>query len=142
MNASICDNHLPCKWSLWVLLSFCLSEPVLAGSDGLIGHRWFWKEVQGHEIEANSAYLEFSESGRISGSSGCNRMMGDYEINKAQISFKGLASTRMFCEGTRGEEERLILKALEETQSWKLDRNALNLLQAGGKPIGRLENRP
>ena len=142
MNASICDNHLPCKWSLWVLLSFCLSEPVLAGSDELIGHRWFWKEVQGHEIEANSAYLEFSESGRISGSSGCNRMMGDYEINKAQISFKGLASTRMFCEGTRGEEERLILKALEETQSWKLDRNALNLLQAGGKPIGRLENRP
>ena len=142
MNESIRDNPSPLKLCVWVALFFCLGEPVLAGSDELIGHRWFWKEVQGHEIEAKSAYLEFSASGRTSGSSGCNRMMGEYKINKARISFKGLASTRMFCEDISGEEERLILKVLEETQSWKLDQNALNFLQADGKPIGRLEIRP
>ena len=142
MNENLRVNQVAYRFSVWVTLFFCLGEPVQAGSDELIGRRWLWREAQGHEIEANSAYLEFSQSGRISGSSGCNRMMGDYKINKSQISFKGLASTRMFCEGRRGEEERLILKVLEETESWKLDQNALNLLQAEGKPIGRLEIRP
>ena len=129
-------------WGMFLILLFCVGNPLLAGSNLLNGQRWYWKEVRGHEIQSAGPYFEFGEMNRLNGFSGCNRMMGAYELNESLMSFRGIASTRMFCEGTRGEEESLILKALEEVRSWRIERNWLLLLNVGGEPLGRLQLEP
>jgi heat shock protein HslJ len=69
-------------------------------------------------------------------------MMGAFEANGTQMGFKGLASTRMFCEGMRGDEESLILKTLEAVRGWRIEHNSLILIDAGGEPSGRLQAKP
>jgi heat shock protein HslJ len=142
MNAKIRIRALR-TWGNLVALWFCVGQPVLAeGTEGLNGHRWYWKEVQGHRLQYDGAYLEFGETNRLTGFSGCNRMMGAFEANETQMCFKGLASTRMFCEGMRGDEESLILKTLEAARGWRIEHNSLILFDAGGEPSGRLQAKP
>lgn len=130
-------------WGILITLWFCAGQTLLAeGAGGLNGHRWYWKEVQGHRLRSDGAYLEFGEADRLTGFSGCNRMMGTFEANETQIGFKGLATTRMFCEGIRGDEESLILKTLEAVRGWRIERNLLIFFDAGGDPLGRLQVEP
>lgn len=66
--------------------------------------KWVLTELMGKQIafedENRQAFLLFdSASGRISGSDGCNRVMGSYELKEGnRISFgRGMASTMMAC---------------------------------------------
>ena len=43
--------------------------------------------------------LDLSADGSLSGTDGCNRLMGSWEADGADIDFAQTASTRMFCEG-------------------------------------------
>lgn len=43
--------------------------------------------------------LDLSSDGSFSGTDGCNRLMGSWEADGADIDFAQTASTRMFCEG-------------------------------------------
>lgn len=42
--------------------------------------------------------LELSKSGKLTGTDGCNRLVGEYEASGNTITFKQVASTMMFCE--------------------------------------------
>lgn len=142
MNEKIRINELR-AWGILITLWFCVVQPLLAeGIGGLNGHRWYWKEVQGHRLQSGGTYLEFGEMNHLSGFSGCNRMMGTFEANETQIGFKGLASTRMFCEGIRGDEESMILKTLEAVRGWRIEHNSLILFDEGGDASGRLQAEP
>lgn len=44
-------------------------------------------------------HVILSDDGRIAGSDGCNRMMGDWEIDDGVITFGPIATTMMYCEG-------------------------------------------
>jgi len=43
--------------------------------------------------------LELSKDGKVTGTDGCNRLMGSYTVDENEIAFEGVASTLMFCEG-------------------------------------------
>lgn len=47
----------------------------------------------------SGAYIELMEDGSLAGSDGCNRLMGSWEKDGADITFGTVGMTQMFCEG-------------------------------------------
>ena len=75
-----------------------------APADGLAGARWKLVELNGKPAEAYDnqpePYLLFDPEGaqgRISGSDGCNRLIGSYTLQGGRIGFSQLGSTMMLC---------------------------------------------
>jgi len=82
-----------------------------------------------------------SQTRRVSGSGGCNRFTGSYELNEDHVKFSKLASTMMACpEGM--DTEKAFLQALEQVNTWKIGGQQLELFDAAGNLIARFEARP
>jgi heat shock protein HslJ len=56
--------------------------------------------------------LTFSADGRVSGSFGCNRVMGAWSRQSDRVSVTNLATTKMACAPERMALERTVLAAL------------------------------
>lgn len=58
---------------------------------------------------------------RVSGSGGCNRFMGGYEVKGKQLSIGTLASTRKACEQDKMGQESRYLTALQGAQRYEIN---------------------
>jgi copper homeostasis protein (lipoprotein) len=87
--------------------------------------------------EQEAAYfLLNSETHRVSGSGGCNRLMGSYELSGDRLTFNQMASTMMAC--TKGmDTEKKFLDALDMVKTWKIAAQQLLLSDTEGKVIAR-----
>lgn len=109
----------------------------------------YWKliELNGKEIQSENSdmgreahfILQSSES-RISGNTGCNNMMGSYELKEGsaqqgEITFSPLAATRMACIGVDYEHEYLII--FEGTKSYSIENDSLSLFSEGETPVAK-----
>ncbi|MGK7943846.1 MAG: META domain-containing protein [Microcystaceae cyanobacterium] len=74
--------------------------------------------------------------GRMSGTTGCNRYSGSYEMKQGKISFNTPASTLMAC-GFEGlaQQEQTFVKALTEVSQYELKNDQLLLLNEQNQPI-------
>lgn len=61
------------------------------------------------------------EKGRISGTTGCNRLSGHYEQSGNTIKISGFATTRMMCPDALMEQERAILDGLGSATRFEHD---------------------
>lgn len=68
-------------------------------------------------------------SQRVSGSGGCNRLMGGYELSGASLRFTQMAITRMACLHG-GNTESNFVQALNEAKTWKIVEARLWLMDA------------
>jgi heat shock protein HslJ len=81
-----------------------------------------------------------SQSRRVGGSGGCNRLTGSYELNGDNLTFGQMAGTMMAClEGM--DTEKAFLKALGQVKKWKIAGQHLELFDAAGKLVARFEAR-
>lgn len=72
-------------------------------------------------------HLSFDETkNRVSGFAGCNNFSGNYNIDGYTIKFGMLMSTKMFCDRFMDIEQH-VLSALEQTNTFSLKDNSLNL---------------
>ena len=78
-----------------------------------------------------------SKDQRVSGSGGCNRLMGGYTLDGNKLSFSKMASTMMMCEQYM-EQEQHFLKALSEVVTWSMEGNTLILKNASGQILLKL----
>ena len=87
--------------------------------------------------EQEQAYFVLhSENHRVSGSGGCNRLMGSYELSGDRLTFNQMASTMMAC--TKGmDTEKKFLDALNRVKTWEIAGHQLLLSDADGKVIAR-----
>jgi heat shock protein HslJ len=77
-------------------------------------------------------------TGRATGSGGCNRMTGSYELSGDRLSLGQMAGTLMAC--TEGmETERAFLDALGRVKGWRIAGQQLELLDAAGNMVARFE---
>ena len=91
---------------------------------------------------ARAAYLMLApDSKQVTGSGGCNRMFGVYELNGSDLRFSGVGSTKMFCQG-RMETENQFLSSLLHVKSWKLAGQRLELSDSTGAVVARFEPKP
>ena len=74
----------------------------------------------------------------VTGSGGCNRLTGGYELRGDRISFSKVASTMMACVNGM-ETEQAFLKALGRVNRWRIAGQQLELVDAAGTPLARLE---
>jgi putative lipoprotein len=106
----------------------------------------YWKavEIAGKPIPAQpgtrDAHLVFQVEGRMSGSDGCNRIAGSYEVKEDRIAFGQTRGTQMACPGT-GEVEQGFRAALKEANRWRIVGDRLELLDASGVRLAAFEGR-
>lgn len=77
--------------------------------------------------------------GHMSGSAGCNRLMGPFERSGEALSFGPVAGTKMACPGPLMERERAFTAALARVRGYRLSRHTLELLDEDGAVVARFE---
>ncbi|HEY1288816.1 MAG TPA: META domain-containing protein [Burkholderiales bacterium] len=75
---------------------------------------------------------------RVSGSGGCNRFTGGYELSGERLSFAKMAGTMMACQESM-ESERAFLQALGKAQKARVQEQQLELFDADGKVLARFQ---
>ncbi|MEP4557800.1 META domain-containing protein [Cobetia amphilecti] len=80
-----------------------------------------------------------TQNSRVAGSTGCNRLMGEYQHDEHELSFDRLATTRMACPGEVATLERDFLTTLNDVSGWQIDGKTLTLTDEQGASLARLE---
>jgi heat shock protein HslJ/uncharacterized lipoprotein YbaY len=75
---------------------------------------------------------------RYSGHGGCNRILGSFQRDGAKLRFSAGASTLMACRDGMDTESKFV-DALTQVQGWRIESDALRLLDATGRELLRLK---
>ena len=75
---------------------------------------------------------------RASGSGGCNRVTGPYQLTGNQVTFSRMASTMMMCPSGMDLEQRF-LKALNQAKRWRIEGQELKIMDGAGKVVAVFE---
>jgi heat shock protein HslJ len=87
------------------------------------------------------AYFSLAaDTHRVSGSGGCNRLMGSYQLDGDALTFGQMATTMMACPSGM-DTERTFLNTLSSVRKWKIAGQQLDLLDADGKVLAHFESR-
>lgn len=99
---------------------------------------WQLSQLNGQPVQIDPAahnrpHLVFSPELRVSGATGCNRLMGQAKVSGNSISLAPLATTRMACVGENLEMP--FVEALNNAQRYQVTDNQLTLTDANGKVL-------
>jgi heat shock protein HslJ len=114
-----------------------------SGLTELEGTHWTLLRLGDAEVSPNAEPNEIffildSKEHRVSGSGGCNRLMGGYELHADKLKFAHMGSSMMAC--AQGmDTERAFLQAMEQVSSWKIAGQTLELFDTGGKSLARFD---
>jgi heat shock protein HslJ len=126
---------------------FWPTEKCAAVTAELLGTYWRAVEIDGEPVVVTPGgrephFVLSPEMRRVSGFSGCNRLVGSFDDGASGFRFRALAGTRMACPGPGDALERRFLGALEATVKRRLTADSLELLDAQGAVRMRLEATP
>lgn len=118
---------------IYALMVMAIFSAAAVAQSSLGNTRWELTHLNGKIVADSKAYIEFDESEqRITGTTGCNRMFGSYELTEGNFKVNGVGSTRMAClQPGKMETESAFLKALGEATILK--RSGRNLTLYSGK---------
>ncbi len=94
-----------------------------------------WKLIAIEQKPVNygdRAFIKFDEKeNKISGKAACNSFSSEYEMIGQKITFTGIGSTKMYCEGIMDDENQIITQ-LQKTTRYEVKSDML-YLYAGDK---------
>lgn len=100
-------------------LNFSLERVDTPADAPLTATHWVMTNA-GEQTPSGNAYIKLAaETPRIAGSTGCNRVMGEYSHQGSRLNFRRLATTRMAC-GAARDTEQAFLDALSRTQRMRV----------------------
>jgi heat shock protein HslJ len=105
---------------------------------------WNLIELDGSPIAASSSesqpylYLQ-AQDDRLSGSLGCNRLLGSYDLSGDSLQFHSLASTQMACANMSMDVETKILEDLKLVTSFQISGDVLSL-KVDNRVLARFES--
>lgn len=117
-----------------------------SGKRGIVtagdGH-WRLVSIGGEPVEVPGGEemaprLTISPGGDLSGFGGCNKFSGRYELDGDRLSIGPIASTKMACPRI-GDLERQFFAAISDTAGYRIEGEALALLDEDGRELARLE---
>jgi heat shock protein HslJ len=104
----------------------------------LEGTYWRTTELAGKPTPAQDAnreaHLVFHPDGRVSGSDGCNRMTGGYQLKGYAVTFGQMAGTQMACMDT-ADIARAFRDALKTASRLTIAGDSLELFDATGRRV-------
>ena len=118
---------------LFILLLFVASAsctPKLSPDSNWTGRRWVLTEMKGVPVQLSGgrrdAYINFDAGEkRFTGKGGCNQISGTYSLDKKNIRFGEVISTKMSCPDI--EFENTFLSALSSVDHYEQQGNDLLL---------------
>jgi heat shock protein HslJ len=120
-----------------LILSACSAADV-----SLDGSSWTLKSYQdstGETVNAlpRSTTTVLFQANQVTGIAGCNNFNATYQTTRNKLSFGPVATTRKVCSTPLGimQQENAFLAALDSTVSYKLSRNALELIDSRGNTL-------
>lgn len=127
-----------------VALAGCAMQDATVNNEPLENTNWKLLSVGEYAAvttdQAREAHLVLhTEESRLAGSTGCNRLMGQYERNDDRLSFDQLATTRMACPSEAMTQEQHVLEALNETARWQIEGKTLTLIDTENAARARFE---
>ena len=97
----------------------------------------YWKVLTLYEKKVDNynkeAYIKINGDKTINGSLSCNNFFGTVKIEKDNISFEKMGSTRMLCENMQIEDN--FQKVLNSTKTYKIEKNILSFYDQNGNKI-------
>lgn len=80
--------------------------------------------------------IRFGEDNQVTGSAGCNRYFGGYEVKGKELSIPGpLGTTRMACPDPIMDQEGKYLQALQKVAQFEIDQKRLKLFYDDGQGV-------
>ena len=140
-----------------VFVSICMAGAALAMSScrsvekaiplSSINGEWNIIEVNGSKITPGESkslpFIAFdTATGRVSGNSGCNRMMGSFDVNAkpGSLELTGMASTRMMCPDMTTENN--VLNAFAQVKGYKkAGKDKVYLCNSSNRPVVVLQKK-
>jgi heat shock protein HslJ len=90
------------------------------------------------DLQSEPHLIFDSQQGRVTGSAGCNRLMGSYAIDGNHIRLGPLATTKMLC--PQGMDiEQMFLDKLARAVTWNVLGLHLELYDENGALLARFE---
>jgi heat shock protein HslJ len=116
------------------------TSSVQAPTATLIDTYWKLVALNGKDIgiveNTREVYILFNDDQRVSGSDGCNRFMGGYQLSGESLSLEQLAGTKMACaEGDAQAQE--FTTALTQVSTHQLTGVSLDLFDNAGNIVAR-----
>lgn len=110
---------------LVLFLLFCFT--VSYAQKKLLSKTWEVIEIKGIVLPVDSISLPLIklENARLTGHSSCNRMFGDFVVNRKEIQFTNIGGTKMYCSLISNLFENRLYQALKEVKYWKILKNKL-----------------
>ena len=130
--------------AVWCALVACSPNAVVQGEPAwtpqtLLDSQWI---EAGPPVGQSPVSLDIAADARISGSTGCNRYMGQAEISGSSVRLTQAAATRMLCHPQEVMDvESRFLTALQNTRSAKTEQGLLLLVDEAGKVLWRFKPR-
>ena len=117
---------------LSALLSACASTPsgIPLNAESLQHHHWVLEQIDGQPITAEKGQhpdLEIGEHLRANGNAGCNRFMGQVELQGQQLRISKMASTMMLCPAPQQDWEKAMTSTLSDWSEAELSAQHLRL---------------
>lgn len=101
-------------------------------------HNWELRQIGATEIalkQNNRPQLTLNATDQsVSGSDGCNRVAGNYQVKDQQIQFQNLISTRMICTDNLQQVQQFN-QALSKVKGYQVYSTTLRLLDAYGNVL-------
>ncbi len=112
---------------------------VSGGAESLTAHAWRLQTLPGKDAKALAAagrpLTMRLQEGRVSGFSGCNRLVGSYTVGNGTINFSQLAGTMMACPEPATALETAFRAALAGPLRYSVAGERLTLQPASGEPL-------
>lgn len=111
------------------LLLFTAQSQELAGTAWTVTGYNNGREAVVSVLEGTTAEVAFGEDGSISGTGGCNRLMGSFIDEDGSLTVQTTSMTKMMCAEPEGvmEQEAELIDALESTTGYVMEGNELRL---------------
>jgi len=130
----------------WILIVSAVAALILsactAADVSLDGSSWAlrsYRDAAGETIDVlpRSTTTALFQADQVTGIAGCNNYNASYQATRNKLSFGPVATTRKACSTPLGimQQENAFLAALDSTDSYKLNRNSLEMLDSRGNTL-------
>jgi heat shock protein HslJ len=119
-----------------------LAESASPASSSRTLHGTAWRLAASARGQPDEAWIAFSETGEVTGSTGCNQIRAGFESSDFVVTILVIGMTRMACLGEkRAARETEFLEALERTARFTFVAETLILRDEANAPLLTLERR-
>lgn len=127
-----------------ILAAGCTSAPPASSKASLTNTYWKLVELDGARVtmtpeQEREVRITLDDNGKVSGFTGCNRVMGGYTVAADVLRFTQLGGTRMMCPPPAMQLESAVLAHLNSVTGFRIEGEQLILLKDGA-PVARYES--